>query len=220
MFTSLILSTVLLSAQASASRTVESPQSIAATVVRMSVGAVARETGEGLADALRTIVRREAKAREATGDVAVAIDGRQASGVAGWFAAAGRVAGYVADWQSAGSVGFSGSRLVRGKYVRWSVTISDGRLEIIGEAFNVQRLDHVRFTIRADEYAGGTRITGVADGRTSIGGRCGLVRRVVERAIRDGLAGPLAGLEVGGRKLYAGGDPAVVMATLVSQLGR
>lgn len=215
----IVAAILIFGASGSAARTVESPQSIVGTVVRMTTGLVARKAGEGLADGITNWGSVRERLVRGNGSTSLSIDCQRSGGLADWIRGISRVCEYVADTATSGSVCWSGGRNVRGRWVRWSVTVSDNRLVVTGDTWNVARLDHVRLVIRADEYAGGSRIAGAATGWTTLGQHCGLVRRIVEREIRKGLAGPLARIEVSGRELYAGGDPAVLIEAFVSRLG-
>jgi len=210
-----------LGTDATVSRSVESPQTIGATVLRLAVGAVAREIGGGIGDVVAMAQSRgnvQFRLRELP---TPAIDGRAAAGWRGWLRAAGRIAGYLADVRSLGSVRWAGGLRHRGIHVAWSVIVQDDRLTIAGDLRGIPDLDLVRLVIVASEHGRSTTIRGTATGWTRYGDRCRLVRRIARRKITTGLDQELlAVIETAGRELYQGGDPRAAIVHLVDSLRR
>lgn len=196
---------LLISASGSASATVESPVSIAATVFQIGKGAIGDVGFDGgIGKATSGILGGH--------DLAVSIDGRHAKGIADYAYAIARIIGYITDFQHAGSVEISNYGRVSRLQARRLYRIEDGRVTVTIDAWGSigpkGELYHVRCRISAVETASGTTVIyGTATGYSRLGSRCSLVRRVVARRISEAMRNQLLGaVEEAGRKAYARGQ--------------
>jgi hypothetical protein len=183
-------------------------------------------------DAERTGGRRDADggigSKTRLGSVApkqitLSIDGRERTGWA-WGEAAYRVASYVTDRRTDGSVRYEYRLRIRGYDVRRSTRIENGSVvlttDVWGSIGPNGELYRVRLTITADESGTSTRLRGTITGDSRIGDRCGLVERVAERIISRELAFVLRRIEDEGRGLYASGDIHQLGNVLIERLTR
>ena len=153
------------------------------------------------------------------------IDGTVRSGVFAWTGAAYRVAGYATDRRTDGSVEYWYRLRIRGFVVERRTRIADGCVvlttDVYGSIGPRGELHYVEMVLRATEIsAGTTAITGSLVGRSHIGDRCRIVRRIAEQRISKALAAVLAETEVRGRRLYSAGDPNAISDALIEGICR
>ena len=169
---------------------------------------------------------RSSRVRLRLPDVSVSlrIDGTVRSGIAAWAGAAYRVAGYATDRRTDGSVEYGYRLRIRGFVVERRTRIADGCVvlttDVYGSIGPRGELTHVRLVLQGTEIGMDTRLRGSLTGWSRIGDRCGLVRRIAERAISRELAAVLADIETKGRGLYASGDIHAVGNALIDRLTR
>ncbi len=204
-------------ATGSATRTMAVDDSIAGIVGQVIAGAVSDVFASGL--------QRDGRIdpmvyRELLESISLRIDDQPRTGIIAWLAAINRVAGYVCDRQTVGSIQYSYSVRLRGYVVQretriandsvflttstgWTETVQFGRL--------TRRIPiHVAIRIEAIESAGKTLLVGTATGWANLSSfRCGLVRRIAEqRAAAEfdaGLGRALRTIQREGTDLYQHG---------------
>lgn len=161
-------------ASGSACQNVQSPESIAGTLLRIGVGLLAEKTGEGLADVFLSAAKTRLGVDRGRTQASpkLVIDGQPAIGISGALRAAKRIVFYVADLRHDGSIGLSGQRTIRGLSVRWRSEVCDGRLTFTADVSGQmgEYLKHVQFRLWAmEDVRGGTAITGTAAGHAFYG---------------------------------------------------
>lgn len=214
----ILLAIMVLGSEGSASREIVVEPPIAQIVWQCVVG--------GVKDVWTKFERRGTRDRAAFGDwtsPSLRIYGRPRSGIIAWAAAANRVAGYILDRRTDGSVclrfayRFRGFNIIREDYV------ADGVIRLTADAYGSVgprgELYHVRLVLLATERREGeTAITGTATGWSHIGDRCRLVRRIAEPRITDAMRDALATIDAGGRGLYANGNIYAIVTEFVEGL--
>lgn len=211
---------LLIGASGSATRSLESEQSIAGIIAGVVAGGVKDAVGTGASvgdfEAKEVIARLQAVTRTAS----LAIDGEPRTGWRAWGEAAIRVAYYAVatDDRREGFVQYSYIINLREYSIQRRTAISDGCVTLTTDIWWTERVPvgrqvreipiHVRVTIRADERdLRQTRIMGTATGHADTRDfRCPIVRRIAERqaaaTLQVGLAEALHGIESTGRGWY------------------
>jgi hypothetical protein len=159
------------------------------------------------------------------------IDGADRDGFGAWCEAIHKVSGFVFDTRTAGSVEFRHVVRVQGTSARVTELIQDGLVQITVHADFTDTVStkkpipiHIVLVVTAREVDGFAYLSGTATGTADLSAfRCGLVQRIVGRVAQGQIAKSLdsellAVLEDGGRKLYADGDPRLLIESFIKRL--
>jgi len=158
------------------------------------------------------------------------IDGVKREGPLPYLVAIYKIAGFVFDTRTAGSVQLDHVIRVRGKSVRLTETVKDGWVQIVARANIVDSVSNkriptaIRLVITARESNGLTYLSAVATGTADLSAfRCRLVRRIASRVAPGEISKSLdrellAVLQRGGKRLYADGDLWNIVAEFVERV--
>jgi len=128
----------------------------------------------------------------------------------------GRMALYVFDVRHSGEIRYDYALGVEQYTIRRTTRIADGRIEAVTTIDSPMKyVERATLYTTAVESADGTRITNRLTVSTSIGDKCKLIRRIVEKIATEELSGGLVEIETEAKGLFDTGSSTALAKAFV-----